>query len=397
MREIRGEVQLTRRWEDGSRSSVMLGILWNSACGLDVLNTVAAIRERVEAENLSLQEAHELVRSHQSHLDGPAMRGSINWEAIVEAYLASKADLRPTTLRDLRCRLNRLLSSLRKQPMPRSGPELMRRYAAEHFDHCPPGGQGRKRQLLDVAAFLRFAVQRHGVPSRWNPLGAEGMAELVGTSDRHAGDALTPPIKPEQLARLLDELAEAGNNELLLAVGLVSLYGLRPAELAVLRVNDGRLYVGQVKRNQRTLNQRHPPRLVLALPLTGREAEAEQFLEDYSTGAISLPRAIRSAIASGSYKAVGDAFRQLLDRNPTWQRLAAETPGLTPYSLRHGYAWRAHKGYERPLSVRDAAALMGHSPATHHRHYGRWTDEAGLLDAVHSLTGRVAAAAANAA
>ncbi|EDY39130.1 putative phage integrase [Cyanobium sp. PCC 7001] len=43
------------------------------------------------------------------------------------------------------------------------------------------------------------------------------------------------------------------------------------------------------------------------------------------------------------------------------------------------------------------AALMGHSPATHHRHYGRWTDEAGLLDAVHSLTGRVPAVAADAA
>jgi hypothetical protein len=25
---------------------------------------------------------------------------------------------------------------------------------------------------------------------------------------------------------------------------------------------------------------------------------------------------------------------------------------------------------------------MGHNPATHHRHYGKWTDETGLIEAV---------------
>ncbi len=62
--------------------------------------------------------------------------------------------------------------------------------------------------------------------------------------------------------------------------------------------------------------------------------------------------------------------------------MAEATPGLTPYSLRHGYAWRGHKAYARPIPVRDLAALMGHNPATHHRHYGKWTDEAWLEEAV---------------
>jgi hypothetical protein len=26
--------------------------------------------------------------------------------------------------------------------------------------------------------------------------------------------------------------------------------------------------------------------------------------------------------------------------------------------------------------------MMGHNPTTHHRHYGKWTDEAGLEEAV---------------
>jgi integrase len=67
--------------------------------------------------------------------------------------------------------------------------------------------------------------------------------------------------------------------------------------------------------------------------------------------------------------------------------MAAATLGLTPYSLRHGYAWRGHKAYERSIPVRDLAALMGHNPATHNRHYGKWTNEAGLEEAVVGATG----------
>ena len=52
------------------------------------------------------------------------------------------------------------------------------------------------------------------------------------------------------------------------------------------------------------------------------------------------------------------------------------TLSLTPYSLRHGYAWRAAKYYPQPLPLRDTAKLMGHDLKTHIRHYGQWTDDA---------------------
>jgi len=80
-------------------------------------------------------------------------------------------------------------------------------------------------------------------------------------------------------------------------------------------------------------------------------------------------------------KCVGDSFRQLLDRDPYWQQLQGINC-LTPYSLRHGYAWRAHKTGSVPMHVRDAAALMGHDPRTHMKYYGRWIDEQGLDDAL---------------
>lgn len=57
IRERNGHVQLTRRWEDDSRSSVMLAIPWDASCGRAVLNAVAEIRTRMESHNLSLSEA----------------------------------------------------------------------------------------------------------------------------------------------------------------------------------------------------------------------------------------------------------------------------------------------------------------------------------------------------
>ena len=73
---------------------------------------------------------------------------------------------------------------------------------------------------------------------------------------------------------------------------------------------------------------------------------------------------------------------QLRQTNATWQSLKASNPELTPYSLRHGYAWRAAKYYPQPLPLRDTAKLMGHDLKTHIRHYGQWTDDASTKSAV---------------
>lgn len=83
------------------------------------------------------------------------------------------------------------------------------------------------------------------------PPPAEWIAELIGDSDREHEDST--PIKSEQLAALLDALRDAGRDDLHWAVSLVGLFGLRPAELGVLRVGEGRLYVGSVKRKIRTM------------------------------------------------------------------------------------------------------------------------------------------------
>lgn len=58
---------------------------------------------------------------------------------------------------------------------------------------------------------------------------------LIGTAD-NGDDKLTPPVKPDQLAALLDALVDNEKPELWMAMAPVGCIGLRPAKLADLEV-----------------------------------------------------------------------------------------------------------------------------------------------------------------
>lgn len=380
-------VKLTRRDPiDGSRSSVMLDLPWAPSSATKVLNAIASLRERMETCGVSLRAAHDVHDGKSSEPDG-----SLDWERTAHRFLLSLSDRKPRTLADLRSRVNQALTCFKARPAPKDGPELMATYTRLHLGHLKPGSEGRRRHLMDVARFLSYAVEECGAPAQWRPLTGQKRRSLVGAADGREA-ALTPPLKPEQLEVLLDALEQAGRHDLRLAVGLVGLYGLRPAELATLRMDGDRLLVGQVKRNifdmqkSATAQARRKERLVLPLDLPNRPGLGAQLAAQWASGLVKLPPQIETAIASGDLKLVGDAFRQYLNRFRPWRALTEAAPGLTPYSLRHGYAWRAHKCYSRALSVRDCAALMGHAAEIHLRYYGSWSDEQGLKDAVAGLT-----------
>jgi len=381
-----GKAKLTRRHPDGARSSATLAILWAASSGSAINAAIARLRLLMEERGLGLDEAHALMGAGDANAVAP---GGVNWQRVADQFLESRADRRASTLGDLRYRVGNVLKTLEAKPKPRDGRSLMRAYAAQHFAKCPPGGKGRRAHLGDVSALLEFAVTRCGADACWKPFVREELRELIGAAHRAAGEELRRPIKPEQLARLLDALEADGKPDLHLAVGLVGLFGLRPAELAVLRVDDGgHLRVrSDVKRNRWAMKRPKAERLALPLDIPGREGEGGRILNLFNSKLVKLPPRILSTIERGDFKPVGDAFRKLLERYPYWQSLAAANPGLTPYSLRHGYAWRGHKSYDRGLSVRDLAALMGHTPAVHLQNYGKWTDEQGLIDAVQGLNG----------
>ena len=152
---------------------------------------------------------------------------------------------------------------------------------------------GRKRHLGDVSAFLRFAVERCGAAGRWLPPSSEDVQELIGTADDKGASSDSVPIKPDQLIGLLDHLQEEGKSEVWLMVALVGMYGLRPAELAALSVQDGRLYVGsQIKRNRSTMKRKPASKLVMALEIDGRD-DGARALRQFESGLIKFPEGVR--------------------------------------------------------------------------------------------------------
>ena len=382
-----GRCQLTRIWEDRTRSSVVMPLEWKATNTTAILTAVGQLRTLMEERNLSLQDALKV--NTETLAGGPqeVEEDFAGWEAVKDRFLKAQEGRRSSTLRDITTRVERTLEALRSRPCPRDGGTLMRRYAEKFFEGCPAGGTGRKRNLLDVARFLTFAVEECGAPTRFYPPSKTKINELIGSAETTAAEKLTPPIKPEDLAALLDQLDADGEHELRLAVGLVGLYGLRPAELAVLTVKEGKAYVGHVKRNSTSMGAKaKAARLVKAIDIAGRDGEGERLLQLYASGLVKLPKSLRNQIAKveekGRFQDVGADFAQKLERYAPWRALVARNPGVTPYSLRHGYAWRAHCCSANAMHPRIAAALMGHNVATHLKHYGSWTDEASLEAAV---------------
>tara|TARA_B100002051_G_scaffold263887_1_gene288066 strand:- start:412 stop:1734 length:1323 start_codon:yes stop_codon:yes gene_type:complete len=386
-----GKTKLTRRYADGSRSSVMLDIPFTSGNKRELLIAVGTHVERMRDQAISLRESHSRTKLSVSNPEG-----RFDWNHAKDTYFDSRKDLGPGTQRNTIARIEKLLSCLESKPRPKDGAELMARFVRLHLDAADlrPGSTGRVKSMQEVAKFLRFCVIQLGLPQQWLPLQGERLQRLVGAADGR--DArLTPPIRNEDFSAFLDQLKHDARDDLHLAVGLVGLFGLRPAELAVLALEDGDLHCGQVKRNAVDIRRsaqeqaRQKRRMVLPLDLPGKDGLGLELVRQWSTGDVKLPLAITTAIKTseriGAYKPVGDAFRQLLDRYRPWRILVRANEGITPYSLRHSWAWRAHKGYVRSLSVRDAAALMGHSPETHHKFYGTWVTKEDLKDATARL------------
>ena len=99
---------------------------------------------------------------------------------------------------------------------------LLHLYTEKYLSKIAPGSEGRKRNLLDVCRFLRFAVKRCATDKLWLPPDEDEVRLLIGVRTTEKEDM--PPVRPEALIRLLESLE--GTSELHLAVGLVALYVL---------------------------------------------------------------------------------------------------------------------------------------------------------------------------
>ena len=385
------------------RTSQTLPIEWKKTSGIEILKAIEFIKPLVVEKNLTLKEATrrwkaQFIGEAQKQpnkswndflLIRPINKKDANYEKDLKEYLnaASKVDqfmqtkqgLTSKTEKDWARRISRFLEEMNNNPSPNTGVELIKKLSDKYLAEIEP--DERKRYINAWCEILKYGIERHSQnEKRWQPPNETYRKELIGKSNRTKQDKLTPYIEENDLHRLLDDL-ESRDSSLFLAVGLISIFGLRLSELAVLRVLDGKLYVGNIKNNINTKAKKEDRR-VFPMDLFTRKNLGKKLIELYESKKIPLPKPVLNQIEmvkdKNRYGDVGQALRQRIERNKVWKEIIKTNPEITPYSLRHRYAHQCHKGSTIPISVKDAAAAMGHSVETHNSFYGSYTTELSL-------------------
>ena len=371
--------------ENNPRTTATLNIEWKQQSVPKIIAAIEYIKPLVVEKNISLGEAAK--RWKAQNLPEEKKVTDIIWAEVLKEFKKIKQEsLSSKTYIEWKRRAERFEEVINKRPSPTSGTDFVKKYAKHFFADIPSGSDSRKRYMDSVYKILEYGVNRHGMSERWLPPSKDLAKELIGTSSKTKQERLTPPISEADLTLLLDTYKEE-NPRLYLAVGLIALHGLRLSELATLDVRDGnKLFVGSIKQNVQNQGKKIPPRRVFALDIKGKEGLGNELVAHYASGLYGLPEAVENQIkmveTKRRFSDVGNTLSQQLNRTTIWKQLTKKTKGLTPYSLRHRWAFIAHKASDSPISVRDAASSMGHTTTTHLSFYGSWTSEASIEAAV---------------
>ena len=359
--EQRGKAKLDVRFADGSRGTAVLPVQWIPAQARAIQDAVERVAKQLSVGRTLRQALDQLTgaipNAPSAAAVDPGSKLLATWEAFGRHKVDLTGEIKPSTWR---VDYGKTAKRLAEVASDASDAKTMLTLAAAAW---PPGSRRRQVVLQHMAAMLRWAVESDLLPAdRWEP--PLTVKSLTGKPASKRIDSV--PITDEQILHLLEHLPQdQAGKRWRFCVQLIAAYGLRPVEVLHLRVEPGgSLRCDYIKRSgggstePRELRALHP------------EWEAEWGLKQRLVAGDSLP-----PFGGG----VAESARRYLIRHEAWQNIT-NTTGATVYGFRHGYALRAHTAYG--LSVRIAAVLMGHSVETHLRHYGRWTDQATIDNAL---------------
>lgn len=198
----------------------------------------------------------------------------------------------------------------------------------------------------------------------------EGLAALRGNGKAAADPQGVRAFTDEEIERLREAIERSKLTSAdLVAWDALICFGLRPKELQGLTLHQaGGSLVAVVNRAKRNSKGSSGARTVPAVPPAGWPADCRGLLARWREH--GLPAGLVTMRSPG----------ELLSHQ---LRRLHQPEGLTAYGLRHAFALRL--GVEMGLSVREAAELMGHSPAVHLNTYGRRLDAPKLQDKLAAL------------
>ena len=382
LREHRGgRTQITRAWPDGSRSSVTVVLPWRAESCPALLVLVERLYGLLLQQSISLSQAMELINLEDS-AGSPAQLWNrpTSWQRAVERFRYYMVDetgrVKARTWHlTYRRHLKEALAVLERPRAPRDGRGVLRALVMAH--PTTPGCTGRRERLGNLARFLSFAVDHCGIADQYRP--PLDYRDLIGR--RPQAKLPATPLLDYQFLRLYEAIQDPRWR---LAIGLLGVFGLRPAELECCRPEKTALRVAGIKRNS---SGPSAPRLVHGLDPEGADGLAFSLLDDYrSMGEHPLPRAAVAAFWSTRVQ------QHLVRHVPCWDELLAASRKsgqghLTVYGFRHGFAFRGCQLYG--LSPRVLASLMGHTVSVHLKHYGQWASESETAVAVAKAVRRV--------
>lgn len=136
--------------------------------------------ERMHQLNIGMTDAYQLVRK------SPEVTGvDLIWSEVQERYKDSRVSsgtIKATNYAEHEeNRINRAVALITARTgAAHDGGGLMRLYTGKHLMQMEPGSSGQKRNMLDVARFLKFAINKCGANKKWLPLECDDRKELIG-------------------------------------------------------------------------------------------------------------------------------------------------------------------------------------------------------------------------
>lgn len=369
----RARLRVTAGAGDGKQRQVLMGWSWSPANAEDIAEAAVAAREAFvggtpldQALQLHLapksaeQEAIEATcLTEFDPMAEPAWAsnpdGAIDWPALIESYRRRKissGELKSSTwIKTWEPRMRELVSVMQNHPAPSHSRQLLDAVTSRWSQQ--PGARGRQMQVQQTAALLRWAVDGNLIADSWAP--PLDLRPYVGR--KRTEISRTTPIEVRHILAMVDAIPDPRWR---MAFQLVAAYGLRPEELRYVERRGDVLHCSYRKVSSRGSTA---PRNLRLLPCD-EWAAGWDLVNRFHPDQMPPLRAGESGESLGTY----------LKRRRLWQELrnhyTAIGEKLVPYSMRHGYAHRAH--IVLGLAPKVAATLMGHSVQTHLAEYSRW-------------------------
>ena len=377
------------RYLSGERSVVLLDIDFDADNQDEIVRTVKRLSELMRERNIDLAKAKELICGGKIDNNGKA---GINWIALTDEFQnEERGNRRKTTKAGLKLRMKRVLACFDVKPKPRNAEQLFRTYAELHFNETmEKGGEGRKRDMGDLRAFFTWAVlERKYLPMEWFPMTSRQCRKYIGAVPKNTKKTkVKEPILTRDLEMLLETLERDREHEMRGLIVLYSVFGIRPCEIAKLKIKEGIAKVTTLKQNEKTMYEDPEIRTIQPLNLPNLPQEGERILALYESGKLKFPSRIEKVIAKHNdknnsfnfdvdgYKLIGEKFGKLLSEFWFWKELKKKNPKLVAYSFRHSFAWRGSMEALPAIPLRTLCAYLGHDESTHLRYYGSWSSDA---------------------